>query len=81
LLLLRGPSPFEVEIAITKLKRCKSPDNDQIPTELIQARCDTLWPENHKLIVSGWNKEEMPDQWKESIIVPIYKKRYISKMV
>jgi hypothetical protein len=23
---------------------------------------------------SVWNKEELPDQWKESIIVPIHKK-------
>jgi hypothetical protein len=28
----------------------------------------------HKLINSVWNKEELPDQWKESIIVPIHKK-------
>jgi hypothetical protein len=28
----------------------------------------------HKLINSIWNKEELPDEWKESIIVPIYKK-------
>jgi hypothetical protein len=28
----------------------------------------------HKLICSIWNKEELPQQWKESIIVPIYKK-------
>jgi hypothetical protein len=27
----------------------------------------------HKLITSIWNKEEMPDQWKKSIIVPIHK--------
>jgi hypothetical protein len=27
----------------------------------------------HKLITSIWNEEEMPDQWKESIIVPINK--------
>jgi hypothetical protein len=26
------------------------------------------------LICSIWNKEELPQQWKESIIVPIYKK-------
>jgi hypothetical protein len=27
----------------------------------------------HKLITSIWNREEMPDQWKESITVPIHK--------
>jgi hypothetical protein len=30
-------SRFEVEIAITNLKRYKSPGSDQIPAELIQA--------------------------------------------
>jgi hypothetical protein len=28
----------------------------------------------HKLINSIWSKEELPDQWKESVIVPIHKK-------
>jgi hypothetical protein len=28
----------------------------------------------HKLINSVWNKKELPDQWKESIIVPVHKK-------
>ena len=28
----------------------------------------------HKLIISIWNKEEVPEEWKESIIVPIHKK-------
>ena len=28
----------------------------------------------HKLIISIWNKEELPEEWKESIIVPFYKK-------
>jgi hypothetical protein len=28
----------------------------------------------HKLSTSIWNKEELPDQWKESIIVPIHQK-------
>ena len=30
--------------------------------------------EIHKLIISIWNKEELPDKWKESFIVPIYMK-------
>jgi hypothetical protein len=33
----------------------------------------TFRSENHKLINSVWRKEELPEQWKESIVVPIYK--------
>jgi hypothetical protein len=51
----------------------KSPGSDQIPAELYQAGGETLLSVIHKLITSIWNKEEMPDQWKESIIVPIHK--------
>jgi len=29
--------------------------------------------EFHKIIMSVWNKEQLPEQWKESIIFPIYK--------
>jgi hypothetical protein len=42
--------------------------------ELIQGGGETLVSVIHKLIHSIWNKEEMSDQWKESIIVPIHKK-------
>jgi hypothetical protein len=41
-LLLPDPSPFEVEIAIAKLKSYKSPGSDQIQAELIQAGGETL---------------------------------------
>jgi hypothetical protein len=27
----------------------------------------------HKLINSIWNKEELPDQWKQSTILPVLK--------
>jgi sorting nexin-29 len=46
----------------------------QIPAELIQAGGETLHSEIHKLIILIWNKEELPHQWKESIIVLIHKK-------
>jgi hypothetical protein len=48
--------------------------HDQIPAELIQARGNTLHSEIYKLINSIWKKEELPEEWKESIIVTIYKK-------
>ena len=36
------PSAFEVEVAIEKLKRHKSPGIDQIPAELIKVRGRTI---------------------------------------
>jgi hypothetical protein len=67
------PSDSEVEMAIEKLKRHKSPGIDQIPVELIKAGGRIIRSEIHKLINSIWNKEELPEQWQELIIVPIYK--------
>jgi hypothetical protein len=72
--LVPGPSCLEVEIAIAKLKKYKSPGSDQIPAELIQAGGEILLSAIHKLINSVWNKVELPDQRKESIIVPVHKK-------
>jgi hypothetical protein len=56
-----------------KIKRYKSPGSHQILAETIQEEGEILWSEIHKLINSIWNKEELPDQWKESTIVPIHK--------
>jgi hypothetical protein len=57
------PSHFEVVAAIAKLKKYTSPGIEQIPADLIQAGGETLQSKIHK--------EELPDQWKESIIIPI----------
>jgi len=46
------PSASEVELAIDKLKRHKSPGIDQIPAELIKAGGGTICGEIHKLITS-----------------------------
>ena len=72
--LVPEPSAFEVELAIEKLKSHKSPGIDQIPAELIKEGGRTIYYQIHKLIVSIWNKEELREEWKESIIVPIHKK-------
>jgi hypothetical protein len=72
--LVPNPSLFEVEIGVAELKRYKSLGIDQIPVELIKAEDETLHYEIHKFINSIWSNEEFPQQWKESIIVPICKK-------
>ena len=68
------PIAPDLEMATEKLKRHKSPGIDQIPAELITAGGRTIRSEIHKLTNFVWNKEELPEEWKESIIVPIYKK-------
>ena len=72
--LVSEPSAFEVELAIVKLKRHKSPGIDQITSEMIKAGGRTICSEIHKLINSILSKEELTEEWKESIIVPNYKK-------
>jgi len=63
--LVPEPSALEVELAIEKLKSHKSPGIDHIPAELIKAGGRI-----HKLVIAIWNKEELPEEWKESVIVP-----------
>jgi len=67
------PSASEVELSNEKLKNHKSPGTDRIPADMIKAGGKTTHYKIHKLIISMWNKEELPEEWKESIIVPIYK--------
>jgi hypothetical protein len=71
--LVPGPNRLVVEIAFAKLKKYKSPGSDQIPAELIQAGGEILLSAIHKPINSVWNKEELSNQWKESIIAPVNK--------
>jgi len=61
-------------MAVKKLKRHKSLGADKIPSELIKTGGRTICSEIHKLTNSAWNKEELPVEWKESIIVHCYKK-------
>jgi hypothetical protein len=72
--LVPEPSLVEVEIAIGELKSYKSPGTDQIPAELNKAGGETLYSDIHRLICSIRNKEELPQQWKESVIIPIHNK-------
>jgi hypothetical protein len=72
--LVLEPCPVEVEIAIGKLKSYKSLGTDQILAKLIKSGGETLCSEIHIFIYCIWNKEELPQQWKESSITSIHKK-------
>ena len=65
---------FEDETATEKLKGDKSTDVDQIQAELIKAGDRIICSEILKHINSIWNKEELPEERKESVDVPIRQK-------
>ena len=45
------PNAFEVEMAIEKLKRHKSPGTNQVPAEVVKAGCRKIGYDIHKLII------------------------------
>jgi hypothetical protein len=54
------------------LKGCKSPGTEQIPeAKFIKTGGEALSPDIHKLVI--WNKEELHQQCKEPIVVPVHK--------
>ena len=55
----------EVELGIEKLKCHTLPGIDQIQAEMIKAGSRTICYEGHKLIISVWNKEALPEEWEK----------------
>ena len=68
------PSYQEVEAAIKKLKNNKAAGNDSIPAELLKYGGVELTFKIYKLVCAIWKNETIPENWKESIIIPIFKK-------
>jgi hypothetical protein len=54
--LVPEPSAFEVEMAIEKLIRHKSPGNDQIAAELIEAVGRKICSEIHTYLLTPWSR-------------------------
>jgi hypothetical protein len=53
---------------------CKSVGIYKIPADLTKVGGREIHSEIHKHIYSIWHLEELPEQWKVSVFVPIYKK-------
>jgi hypothetical protein len=68
------PTCKEVSDIINKLKRNKAPGTDNIPAELIKYGGYILKQRMYNFILSIWNKEQLPMEWLQGIIYPIYKK-------
>lgn len=64
----------EVTKTVTKLKNRKSPGIDQITNEMIKYGGKECWSELCKLYNKIIQQGEVPESWKTSITVPIFKK-------
>ena len=65
----------EVRAAITKLKTGQPPGIDRIEGDLIKAGGDTIVKIMHKICNKIWATGRFPEQWTQSLIVTIPKKR------
>ena len=68
------PSYSEVCSIINKLKVNKAGGTNNIIPELIKQGGRTSKQRIHKLITIIWEEEQLPNQWNEGIICPVYKK-------
>ena len=68
------PDFDEVDYAVKKLKSGKAAGIDSIPAEALKAGGQVLTERLTSLIHAIWDLEIVPQDWKDSIIVPVYKK-------
>ena len=69
------PTLQEVTGVISNLKNNKSPGADGIPVALLKYGGSTLSTRLHQLIQELWQAEDVPQQWKDTRIISIYKKK------
>nr|KAG5691347.1 hypothetical protein BaRGS_033396 [Batillaria attramentaria] len=68
------PSKAEIRKAIVTLRNGKAAGPDEIPAEAIKADTETAVNMLHSLFSKIWEKEEVPAQWKEGIVIKLPKK-------
>jgi hypothetical protein len=68
------PTEEEIRMAITRLKNRKAPGIDTIPAEALKAGGELIVSQLKSLYATVWNKTDVPQDFKDAIIVPIHKK-------
>lgn len=73
---MSGPADYppisleEVEEAVGTLKLRKASGVNELPGEAREVSCEVL----HRLVFEVWIVKELPEQWKETLIFPVYNK-------
>jgi hypothetical protein len=69
------PTIEEVAAAVSEMRNGKAPGSDGIPAEIYKHGGDALLHRLHALFKVVWQDEEVPQEFKDAAIVPIYKKK------
>ena len=68
------PSYNEICFIINKLKLKRAAGSDNIPPELLKHGGRALRQKLHKLILMIWNNQQLPQQWNEGTVCPVYER-------
>jgi hypothetical protein len=74
--LAANPTLAETEAAIKQLANRKAPGVDGLPVELLKLcrECPEILYVFHQIIVKVWLEEDVPQEWKDAVLVVIFKK-------
>jgi len=77
----REPPPLKSEVAkaLASINANKAPGSDQLPVELLQQGGESTLEAMHKICHGIWETGEWPDDWVNSVFIPIPKKGDLSK--
>ena len=73
------PEMREIKEAIKKLKNGKAPGLDNIHPEMLKVDIDFIANTLQPLLADTWMREEIPQRWKEGLIIKIPKKGDLSQ--
>ena len=68
------PSYTEVTDAIKKLKNNRCAGEDGVPAEIFKFAGDAFKKKLHKLVMQVWDIADVPQGWKNALIIKLYKK-------
>ena len=68
----------EISKAVNKLKKNKAAGLDGIPAELLQYGGEAVVKELSQLFNTIWHTEDVPNEWRQGVIVPLPKKGCLS---
>jgi len=73
--LMQPPSHYEVQRAINQMKSGKAPGNDGLPPELFKSGGPKLIAKLVQLFGNAWIKRAVPQDFKDALIVHIFKRK------